>query len=1216
MKTTNNNKKSKFLALLLSVMMLSSMGAAFAACSDDTDSSSSSSSSSSTSGSATDDRVDNGTIKNSHFDFTTLSETVKIGTSVTGWTRAVNSTNAGSALTSTAASGVISTEEYDWKKLTERKADDDTIKGLIKDPGSNATDAQKESAAKESIRNYLAVRDTYNTADQLYFYDAWEDVFTKLDIDDMFEEVKEDSYVSFNIDADDLPEEGMTNPGRAPKQAETYDNGDKREHEDDHQVLMIHNKHNNGTAQKYTSSSTVTVAANTAAEISVWVKTVNLKSVSSSSGSSAGAEQDAVGKGAYINVTQTVGGKTLDTFEVKNIQTPKAEEDTENNGWEKYTFYLKGSSFTDSKFTLVLGLGQGGGTDRLGYVNGYAFFDNIQYKELTADEYETATANVDEIYLSSEKVDKVVDTSDKSYSGDNNFAMNFYDTATLEGTGWQDASGNQNASSSAEITDNTDGAKTNEELKNDADVMKHFATREEIGAVAGNDYLSTVYDKFLKDTDKDNDFLNNNSQKEILMMLSSMGAAYTWEDAYTFSMPKDVNYMAISFFVKTSDFGEGTGLSVTLTNDRNDKSTTAFSALNTANLEGVTIGGVDDYYDGWQRCYFFIEKSEDIQAAEQEENNGTTFSLKLNYGVTSVSISTPKTSFVPGFAALTNFETLNMNKFEYDCSQASTYALKYTLEVSEEEKAAGNAGFDAAASTPSNALNDGLANPQNYKGVYEDSFYVTLPEGSVDTDDERRLINAYANAGLLNRVNFTDPENDIVNKNDGVAWMEGLKAISGKTDATDIWNAVFGKDSTQPLFIYNDGVGDKSYGYIGGTTTMSSAYTAISVRVKTSADALASVYLIDMDDPMRSSALKVSNSLTYWYDDNGNVLNKEDGDVVLRLDKKTGLYKVEKKWNTADYEKGDYYANLAAYAGFADKADVLYANEDSATHAYHASDWDRAVYYKHTDGKYYTEAGGKGTLVHDFQERTDIETRLDGGEERFLCVENINTNDEWATVTFYVKKGNVAKNYRLEVWSSGTRAGDMNPAGSYVAFDTNNPGTASDLYSKLLEEYEDSATDSIEGIFSYFDTDKHVRYDKTLEEEYVKNNDDVDDLVGNLYQGNFKASNYEETIAYLRHETTNGGTVVAYNVFADYSLTDITVYASTPDTDNDEDEDTDTDTDTTGDEMNVFMLIGSIAVSAALFVALGGLATQIILKQLRKRKAAKARVNVVKKSKK
>ena len=49
--------------------------------------------------------------------------------------------------------------------------------------------------------------------------------------------------------------------------------------------------------------------------------------------------------------------------------------------------------------------------------------------------------------------------------------------------------------------------------------------------------------------------------------------------------------------------------------------------------------------------------------------------------------------------------------------------------------------------------------------------------------------------------------------------------------------------------------------------------------------------------------------------------------------------------------------------------------------------------------------------------------------------------------------------------------------------------------------------------------------------------------------------------------------------------------------------------------MNIFMLISSISVAAALLVAIGGIATQRILKVVRKKKAANARVNVVKKNK-
>ncbi len=1183
MKTTNN-KKSKFLALLLSVMMLSSMGAAFAACADDADSSSSSSSSSSsTTESNANDRVDNGTIKNSHFDFTTLSETVKIGTSVTGWTRSVNSPTTGSAPSSKSASGVIDTKENAWKDLTTRNKTDEQLKAM-------------------EIKDAVAAWDTMTTADKLFFYEDWEDRTEnkKLDIDEEFEEYKKDSYESFNVDYEDLPI-GLANPETPAedKQPTTDEKGEKRDV--DSQVLMIHNNNSIGTAQKYTSSSSVTVTAGSAAKVSIWVKTANLKTVNTNKD-----EQDAVGKGAYVNVSQSVGGKTLDTFEVKNIQA---------DDWTEYTFYLKGSSFADSKFTLVLGLGQSGGTDHLGYVNGYAFFDNIQYEELTREAYDTATASVTgEAFLDSEKSDKVVDT----YTSDEKtFAMNFYDKAAgVENAGWVAAT-NAFQSTTATPTKSTDGPGYNDELLaevNGKDVFEEFANRSAIETkAASNKYLDILYKEYIKDTEDDNNFIKDD--QPILMMLSSQGAAYTWENAYEFEMPNGTNAMAISFYVKTSDFKDGTGVTITLKNDRNDKSTSAFSSLNTANLEGVTVGGVEDYYDGWQRCYFFIEKSDDLKAKELEDGNGTTFTLDLNYGPTTLNINTSDTSFTPGMAAFTKFETLEMTTLEYGCATASTYAQKYSLGLSEEDKAAGNAGFDSAANTPSDALDKGLANAQNYKGVYSDSFYVNLPEASVDTDDARRKVNTYENAGILNRNNFTDPENDIVSLD--TPWMNGLKSISGKTDATEIWNSVFGT-STQPLFIWNDG-GAKSYGYIGSSTTMSSAYTAISIRVKTGGGAKASIYLVDMNDETRQTVLSVSDQLTYWYDDNGNVLDKEDGAVALRLDKKTGLYKIDKKWNATEYAKGEYFANLNAYTVGADGN--LYANEKSATHAYHDADWkaNRVVFYKHTDGAFYTKANGEGYKVSDFSAVANVATRYDGTNSASLSVTDLDTNDKWVNVTFYVKKGNDAKNYRLEVWSSATRAGAANPENSYVAFDMNNPGTASELYDSLLEEYKevleakypDGIPESVlfEGVFSYYDTDMHVRYEAALEEAYAKENDEK--VVGNLYKDSFKASAQESAIAYLHHVDATDGDI---NVFVDYSLSDKSVVAATPDVDND-DTDTDTDTDTDEDGMNIFMLIGSIAVSAALVVALGGIATQRIMKYVKRRKASKARVNAVKKNK-
>ena len=152
MKTTNNNRKSKFLAFLLSVMMVSSAGAMFASCTNDEDSSSSSSSSETTE----ETKVDDGLIKNANFATTTLSKTTVIGTSVTGWSRSVNSTASGSASSSKSASGVLDTSKEQWDYLT----------------GSTYTEeAIKTMAEADAIANW----DKFTVKDKLAYYEIWKD---------------------------------------------------------------------------------------------------------------------------------------------------------------------------------------------------------------------------------------------------------------------------------------------------------------------------------------------------------------------------------------------------------------------------------------------------------------------------------------------------------------------------------------------------------------------------------------------------------------------------------------------------------------------------------------------------------------------------------------------------------------------------------------------------------------------------------------------------------------------------------------------------------------------------------------------------------------------------------------------------------------------------------------------------------------------------------
>ena len=1156
MKQTNKNRKSKFLALCLSVMMLSSAGALFASCKDGGDSSSMGDSSSSSSSEV----KDTGLIKNSGFEtYDNKKGLNPIGTSVTGWSRSTNSASSGSALSSKSASGILDVSADAWDNLT----------------GSYYESKEARETAFKTIteEDAIAKWDEFSVGDKLAYYDVWKAANKDAKIAEKFEK-----YESFNIDSEDIPE--IANPGTRT--------GAK---EEDTNILMIHNnyytssKKTQGTAQKFTSSSTVTVPAGSSAQFSVWVKTADLKTTSSS-----GESQDAVNKGAYISVTHSIGGKSLQALEIKNINTDE---------WTQYTFYLKGSSYTKTTFSLVFGLGKGGGTDVYEYVNGYAFFDDVECELITNDEY---TAAVDG-KVNNEITDINADAVDKTFNAyemeDKAFAMDYYNEWNEDGI--------LNETFNVEETTDDNGYTTNAannpapwlgggfstEIKKDnaveaSDVTGVF-TKAELAAKTENKYLSTVCTKFLGDDNGDGTAFVGDNDK-MLMLFSTNGVAYTAESTKTFTLSKD--YMGISFYVKTSDLGGATGAGITLVDGLAE---TSFSAIDTSSMDGVTVGETENVYDGWQQYFFFVEKDEDISSVD--------FTLKFTYGPTDISSATAKTSYAEGFAAFAKFEVSELDQAQFDAVTTGNTVKTVIVAGLVEDEATGDSGFDSAAGVPTDALEKGLANLQNYKGVYSDSYRVGTNYNANDseaTQIAKRQINQYANAGLLNKDEFVN----YYNSTSTAAWMAGITAnANGKTNAAEVWNEVFG-DATQPLFIWNDGsVTDKSYGFIGASKALSEEYTAVSVRVKTSANAVASVYLVDMDDETRQSVLSIDRKLTYWYDDNGNVCSgdpaKKSTQVVLKLNK-NGLYEVNKNWSEYDAAKhsGKVYANLQAYEKVGDN---LVSAEGGATHDYYDYTWNREVFYG-KDGKYFADAA-KTVEVNDFA-TLNITPRCKAEASKQMMIENITTNGEWATVTFYLRKGDDAKNYRLEVWN-GTRVvldanGNkttpvVNPANSYVIFDTNNPGAASSNYSTLLEQYEEKATDKFEGVFSYYDTDKFVRYDADMDE----------DKSGNAYE--YTASTYEPATAYLFYNDTAANT---YTVFADYTLSEKTIVATEkPDNDNsssssEEDEDS---------SANVWLLASSIAVAAVLVLAVASIGVRKVIENANKKKGARARVAATKK---
>ena len=851
---------------------------------------------------------------------------------------------------------------------------------------------------------------------------------------------------------------------------------------------------------------------------------------------------------------------------------------TDNNGWVQYSFYLKSAAYADTTFSIVLGLGQGGGTDRFEYVNGYAFFDDLRCELISNDAFEEGIEGLDSAYIADLDDDKTTKTFNAYKVSQKKFALNFFGNPN----DWERQTANIFNGVTVERTESSVGLDSVNPAAHDKSVTKTFADIAAIETEAqSNKYLKTIYDNFFDDTNEDGyHFINELGEKNIFMLLSANGTAYTAETSKVFTLDTDnttsdiPEYLALSFYVKTSDLSAGTAASVTLVNGLEE---TAFSSLNIYDIAGVKVGDTENVYDGWQKCFFFVKLDEDLAESS--------FTLKFNYGPTDIEAATTKESFVPGFAAFAGFESYGMTEQEFACAKSGSYAQLVTLkEGVAEEEGKGNQGFDSVKGVPVDALEKGLGTPATYKGVYSDNYRVSLPDpnDTPEVQEEKRKVNNYDNAGLLNKKHF----DKVLTASAGKAWLTGIQALTTETDADTIWNAVF-EDATQPLVIWNEAAMAKSYGFIGTKTTASSGQKAITLRVKTTGDAKASVYLIDAEDGSYQNALSIGRSLTFWYDDNGNICtgepNKKGTQVAFKL-QSNGLYKANKNWNgysaLSEEQKNGYFANLNAYGEVG--AGDLFVAENGASHDYHDYTWNREAFYLH-NGAYYTEDNGNGLKVlnlADLVTEEKLAARYTAAANKELKVENIDTDGKWVSVTFYLNVGETAKNYRLEVWNSATRKGT--PVEGLVAFDYNYREANFDL---VEDGKEVDGADYFESVFSYFDTNKFVRYDASLDSEEV----------GNLYDKKFVPSEQTEGVAYLFYQDADG----SYNVFADYSLTDKKVTPAEKADDTAEDSSSE---ETVDNGANVWLLASSIAIAAVLLLAVASLAVRYIVKAVRKNK--------------
>ncbi len=750
-------------------------------------------------------------------------------------------------------------------------------------------------------------------------------------------------------------------------------------------VLMLHNyaTAHNGIAQNY-SSVDISLPANTAAEVSVWVKTSGLSFHQGTE-----VKQD---RGANIYVTHTAGSSSLSDFAITDINTEKLIKEgkvsDEYNGWVEYTVYINACDFASSTVSLRLGLGE---SDYA--VEGYAFFDDVSVTKYTDLENSDCTYSANKADIESKNASCTLtsDASEKIFKADS-YSRNdgqVKDDRFSDSTHYLvDLASEQNyeavsftTAAKAELTidkDNYVSSKTAAANKigfnnttdlSTAKLPKDFTSldtsKDLLAFVKANHSFTqeeTIYYKTLNEAlSSANDLpkVDANTDNNLMVMLSAFGAAYT--SSFDLTVEKE-KHQIISFWVKTSDLKGSTAATVKLTQNGNDSNSTSIT------LDSTSVAAVDldadhkDIYNGWVQCFLFVnnELDEDIK-----------LNVDFSYGNTTIK-DTAVTAYKSGWVALANMQTLYVEEdvFAYTGSGSYTGSLSITEETVKKTNV-----FDEAYGSQSHEIENGMVNPSTYKGVNGASSSV-LNNGHVSIPFDDINSSGYKNGEKVNEKFAGLINKDYIENYASTDWYKTLLSNfnASSTDALANWNKVFVNKSIQPLIIVNklresyiiekdadestfknyyvkneDGIFEKvasdakfdeeetyyslvevmNYGFIGSEKSVSAnSYATVSVRVRVSKGAVAYIYLVDTSSEKKVLGLSTP-SYSFWYDEDGNVLKGEpDEDWSLAERRANVLYKLRSD-GLYENDKGELFANTWNYTKLY-KDNITYYTKDGS----------------------------------------------------------------------------------------------------------------------------------------------------------------------------------------------------------------------------------------------------------------------------------------------
>lgn len=534
----------------------------------------------------------------------------------------------------------------------------------------------------------------------------------------------EDAYNAIASDKG-LAKEGETvfNPGTPYSKGKLTEDGsyiysEDTENEDGlptkgTKILMIHNEtstEGEGTAQKFTSTKTLSLAHNEFAVLSVWVNTHGLTSKQLTS------NVENVDTGAYIMVQNTVSS-SCDPFVIKNINT--------EGEWVNYTIYLASSDFSSSSFKVVLGLGFGSTEYTRYFVEGFAYFDNVTYKTIDRAEFEKATEGVSEYnlyksdsgngYVEKDAKDLVVNTKKNT---ETTFLLSHKRADVNLGTAYTLEGGEAKINEVSDVKPGKEGT-------------VKFAAIDEAYAAYG----------ITADEDK-------------LPGYSANALYFNYEEAtsmsYTtkaYSLNKG-EYIKLTYWVKAkTEDSTQKALTVTL----NDYGTHADLKLSDSAINKTTV--ISDFssksyenenYNGWCEYNLLVSNT-----AGDDDTATRWFTLTFDFGTTDkTSLVTDSWALTKGAAIITEPVGYALSKDDYSIASSNDYFKKVALSADQnatDSEESDSYNFSYGAGDKTTVLNGGVAtNVKNYDAITADENG-TLNYNPAMADVEAGLFNSKYN---------------------------------------------------------------------------------------------------------------------------------------------------------------------------------------------------------------------------------------------------------------------------------------------------------------------------------------------------------------------------------------------------------------------------------------------------------------------------------------